>query len=126
MWHLRAGLIGLLVLSSGCGAHRSTPASGPEPSSREILVEIDNQNFSDMEIYVLRNGSRAFLGQATGLRKTTLSIKNAIRGDGRVRLLADPIGGLQTFTTPTLLVGAGERIFWTIGSDPATSTASTG
>jgi hypothetical protein len=41
-------------------------------------------------------------------------------------LLADPIGDLQTFTTPTLVVPPGQGIFWTIGSDPATSTASTG
>jgi hypothetical protein len=79
-----------------------------------------------MQIYVVRNGSRWFLGQATGLRKTTLFIKNAIRGDGRMSLLADPIGDLQTFTTPTLVVPPGQGIFWTIGSDPATSTASTG
>jgi hypothetical protein len=126
MWHLRTGLIALLVLSSACGASRSTPASGPEPTSGEIPVVIDNQNLNDMEIYVVRNGSRWLIGQAAGLSKTTLTIKNAVQGDGRVRLLADPIGGVRTFTTPTLIVPPGQRIFWTIGSDPATSSASTG
>lgn len=126
MWHLRAGLIALLVLSSACGASHSTPASGPEPSSDEIAVQIDNQNFNDMEIYVVRNGSRWLLGQAGGLSRTSLTIKNAVRGDGRVRLLADPIGGNRTITTPMLVVPPGQRILWTIGSDPATSTASTG
>jgi hypothetical protein len=126
MWHLRAGFIALLVLSSACAAHHSTPASGPEPSSAEIPVQIDNQNFNDMEIYVVRNGSRWLIGRASGLSKTTLLIKNAIQGDGRVRLLADPIGGVRPITTPTLVVPPGQRIFWTIGSDPATSSASTG
>jgi hypothetical protein len=126
LWHLRAGLIALLGLSSACGASRSTPASGPVPSSDEIPVQIDNQNFNDMTIYVVRNGSRFLLGQARGLSKTTLTIKDAVRGDGRVRLLADPVGGDRPFTTPALVVPPGQRIFWTIGSDPATSTASTG
>lgn len=58
MWHLRAELIALLGLSTACGASRSTTASGPEPSSNEIPVQIDNQNFSDMDIYVLKNGER--------------------------------------------------------------------
>lgn len=126
MWHLRAGLIVLLGLSSACGASRSTPTSSPEPSSDEIPVQIDNQNFSDMEIYVVKNGQRLLVGQAGGLTKTTLTIKDAIRGDGRVRLLAEPTGGARPITTPTLIVPRGQSIFWTIGSDLATSTASTG
>ena len=126
MWHLRGGLIALLGLSTACGASRSTMASGPEPSSNEIPVQIDNQNFSDMNIYVVSNGQRLLLGQAGGLTKTTLTIRNAVRGDGRVRLLAEPIGGVRPIATPTLVVPRGQSIFWTIGSDPATSTASTG
>jgi hypothetical protein len=126
MWHLRAGLIVLLGLSSACGASRSTPTSSPEPSSDEIPVQIDNQNFSDMEIYVVKNGQRLLIGQAGGLTKTTLTIRGAVRGDGRVRLLAEPIGGAKPIATPTLVVPRGQSIFWTIGSDPATSTASTG
>ncbi|HVD32168.1 MAG TPA: hypothetical protein VNC19_01230 [Gemmatimonadales bacterium] len=89
-------------------------------------MRIDNQNFSDMDIYVLRNGERWLIGQAGGLTKTTLTIRGAIRGDGRVRLLAEPVGGVRPFATPTLIVPPGQSIFWTIGSDPATSTASTG
>jgi hypothetical protein len=126
MWHLRAELIALLGLSTACGASRSTTASGPEPSSNEIPVQIDNQNFSDMDIYVLKNGERWLIGHAGGLTKTTLTIRGAVRGDGRVRLLAEPIGGARPITTPTLVVPQGQSIFWTIGSDLITSTASTG
>jgi hypothetical protein len=126
MWHTRTGLIALLVVSSACGAARSTPTSAPEASSDEIPVQIDNQNFNAMDVYVVINGSRWLIGQAGGLSKTTLTIKNVARGDGRVRLLADPIGADRTVTTPTLVVPPGQRIFWTIGSDPASSFASTG
>ena len=126
MWHLRAGLIALMGLSTACGASRSTVASGPEPSSNEIPVQIDNQNFNDMEIYVVKNGQRLLIGQAGGLTKTTLTIRNVARGGGRVRLLAEPIGGARPIATPTLVVPPGQSIFWTIGSDLTTSTASTG
>jgi hypothetical protein len=89
-------------------------------------VQIDNQNFSDMDIYVLKNGERWLIGHAGGLTKTTLTIRGAVRGDGRVRLLAEPISGARPIATPTLVVPQGQSIFWTIGSDLITSTASTG
>jgi hypothetical protein len=127
MWHLRAGLVVLLGLSIACGASRSTVASEPKPSSNDISVQIDNQNFSDMNIYLVNGGQRWLLGSAGGLAKTTLTIPNgAAKSDGRVRLVADPIGGARPIATPTLLVPAGQSIFWTIGSDPATSTATAG
>jgi hypothetical protein len=126
MWHLRAGLIALLGLATACGASRSAVTTAPEASSNDIPVQIDNQNVSDMDIYVVRNGQRWLLGQAGGLTKTTLIIRNAIRGNGQVRLLADPVGGARPIATPTLVVPPGQSIFWTIGSDPATSTATTG
>jgi hypothetical protein len=123
---MRAGSVALLVLSSACGATRATPTSAPEPSSDEIPVQIDNQNFNAMEIYVVTNGGHWLVGQTGGLSKTTLTIRNVARGDGRLRLLASPIGGDRRVTTPTLVVPPGQRIFWTIGSDLATSFASTG
>jgi hypothetical protein len=89
-------------------------------------VQIDNRNLSDMGIYVVRGGHRWLLGHAGGLTKRTLAIPNAIRADGRVRLVAKPIGGAAPIATPTLLVSRGQSIFWTIGSAPAMSTASAG
>ena len=126
MRYLQTISFALLGFSWACGASRSGSAAGPEPLSAGVPVEIDNQNFNDMTIYVLKAGSRFLVGQVGGLSKTTLTIKDAVGADGRVRLLADPIGGDRTVTTPTLIVPPGQRIFWTIGSDLATSNASTG
>ena len=126
MWHRHVGMIALLGLSTACGASRSTVASEPAPSSNDLPVQIDNQNFSDMDIYVVRDGQRWLVGHAGGLSKTTLVIRDAVRPAGRVRLLAEPIGGVRTVVTPSLIVPPGEGIFWTIGSNLGTSTAFTG
>jgi hypothetical protein len=80
-----------------------------------------------MSIYVLNAGQRLLVGQAGGLTKTTLVIPPGLApASGRIRLLADPVGGSRPITTPVLVIPRGQQIYWTIGSDRATSTASTG
>lgn len=123
MRNLRAGIVVLVGLLSACGASRSNVASSPAPSSNGIPVLIDNQNYSDMDIYLLQGGQPVLVGQASGLSKTTLTIRNVVLGSGRLRLLAQPIGATRPIRTQTLIVPPGESVFWTIGSDPATSSA---
>jgi hypothetical protein len=137
MKDLRAGITVLLVLAAaGCAtSHTPAVATEPAPASRAdsardsagLQVRIDNQNMSDMNIYLLRSGSRWLVGEVGGLSKTTLTIPEAITPtDLRVRLIADPIGGSRAIATPVLVVPPGQSVYWSIGSDPAMSTASAG
>jgi hypothetical protein len=138
MWIPRIGAVALLALSAGCAASHSAPAS-PAPmqntasgaaadsSLTKINAQIDNQNFSDMDIYLINGGMRILLGSAPGLSKTTLAIPpGSVGGTREVRLLADPLGGSSPIRTPKLIVPAGQNVYWTIGSDPASSFASAG
>ena len=136
MRDLRMGIGLLLLLSAAaCASNTSKEAAGPAPLERAdsaeassgIEVQIDNQNISDMSIYLLKGGTRWLVGQAGGLSKSTIKIPASVAPtDLRVRLLADPIGGSRRVTTPLLIVSRGEKIYWSIGSDPSMSTASTG
>jgi hypothetical protein len=132
---LRAGIGLLLLLSGAACASNTSDEAGPAPlpgddsarASKGIEVQVDNQNFSDMSVYLLRGGSRWLVGQAGGLSKSTLTIPTAVAPvDLRVELLAEPIGGNRPFTTPVLIVPRGQTVYWTIGTDPSTSSASTG
>ena len=136
MRNLRTGIGLLLLLSAaGCASNTSSEAAGPAPAVSTdsakavsgIEVQIDNQNISDMSIYLLKGGSRWLVGQAGGMSKSTLIIPASVAPtDLRVRLLADPIGGSRPVTTPLLIVPRGQRIYWSIGTDPSMSTASAG
>jgi hypothetical protein len=129
------GAASLLILAAAC-ARAAGPAAAPapmvgaddsSPGSRSIGVQVDNQNFSDMNVYLVSGGSRWLLGVVNGLTKATLSIPAGLApADQRVRLTAEGIGGGSATTTPTLIVPPGQQIYWTIGSDPAVSTASAG
>ncbi len=137
MRQLHAGMLAFLALTAGCGASRAPIAQAPAPKTaadsgsalkrRSIPVQIDNQNYSDMDIYVINSGQRLLIGQAIGLNRTTLFIpSSATRADGQVRLLADPLGASPRVATPLLVVSPGQAIFWNIGLDQAMSSASTG
>ena len=137
MRDLRAGIgVFLMLAAVGCTASStSSDAAGPAPAgsadsaraSTGIEVQIDNQNFNDMNIYLLKGGARTLIGRATGLQKSTLTIPASMTpADLRVRLLADPTGASRPITTPILIVPRGQRVYWTIGSDPSMSTTSTG
>src|SRR5438045_2652860 len=132
----RASLMAsLLILAAGC-AH-SHPTANPSPqasasadssqNSRAIPVQVDNQNFNEMNVYLVSRGSRFLVGNVPGLTKMTLTLPGSLApADHRVQLRAQPIGGGGAITTPTLIVAPGQQVFWNIGSDPATSTASAG
>ena len=102
MKDLRAGMTVFLMLAvAACASHAPAETAGPAPASRAdstrkstgLKVQIDNQNISDMSIYLVRTGSRFLVGQAGGLSKTTLTIPEGITPpDLRVRLIAEPIG----------------------------------
>ena len=137
MWTSRMGLLGLMALVAGCGASRATPASpAPEQSAsadsnssarQPIQVQIDNRNFSDMNVYLVNEGTHVLLGSAPGMSKTTLTLPpGSVSSRWQVRLMADPIGGSNAIRTPTLMVAPGQNVYWTIGSDPASSYASAG
>jgi hypothetical protein len=127
MRHARYLLIGFLLTGAGCGTNQAETAPAPEAKSGGLPVEIDNQNFSDMNIYLVNGGQRFLLGQAEGLTRTTLTISEGLAPiDGRLRLEADPIGASRPVFTPVLVVSPGQSVYWTIGSDPEMSTASTG
>lgn len=126
---LSAGLLGLMALSLGCSAGRSFP-SQPAPQAAEARrgrarVEIDNQNFSAMKVYMMDAGSRVYIGIAPGLSRTSLVIPGgASRTSSELRLLADPIGGASPITTEDLFVAPQQNVFWTIGSFPSNSFVS--
>ena len=135
MKELRAGMaVFLMLAAAGCASHARDEA-GPAPISRAdsaeastgLQVQVDNQNINDMNIYLVRTGARFLVGRAGGLSKTTLTIPEAMTpGDDRVRLIAEPLGGSRPIGTGVLIVPPGQHVYWSIGSDPSTSTASAG
>ena len=95
-----------LVLACGGGS----PADGAAPEQRTVL-RIENDNFSDMRIYVWRNSQRIRIGIATAKSVTTIPLNRTIVvGIQTLRFEADPIGGRTSAVSEQITVTPGEEI----------------
>lgn len=125
----------VLLLAAGC-ARTPAPSTSPSPEtstatksgpSHDIPIKVNNENFSDMDVYLIRDGARWLVGQVGGLTEATLTVPASLApADQRVRFRAQAIGGGNGTSTPLLIVPPGEKVYWTIGADPAMSSVSAG
>lgn len=111
----------VLLLVAGCGG-KQKETSRPLPTGPTSL-RIENQNWLDVNIYVVHDGQRSRLGAATAARTTELAIPPALLGQlGAIRLIADPVGSSKAITSPTVVVKAGTRLVWTLAPDLSRSS----
>lgn len=104
-------LLPLLVLSllstSGCGPTRPSRPGGDPVTT----LEVDNQNFSDMTVYLVNGGQRVRLGRATGKTRTTMTLPRGVLTFPReLQFQADPMGGRAGSVTNRLWVTPGDRV----------------
>jgi hypothetical protein len=88
---MRGALFALALLSAGCShAVKSGP---PEPQS-ETTVRVENQNFLDMDVFVVQHGMRIRLGRAASISTQVFTIPaNLVRGSTQLQFELRPIGG---------------------------------
>lgn len=107
-------LLALGLLVAGCG-HAGKPAPSPPAARAATTVKVDNQNFLDMDIYVLSNGARFRLGMVRGLSTEMFTIPDDIvRMSPQVRFELHPIGGRANPRTETIMVMPGDHLELTI------------
>jgi hypothetical protein len=111
---MNSRLLALALLAAGCG-HARKPAPSPPAPRGTTTVKVDNQNFLDMDIYVLSDGARFRLGMVRGLSTETFTIPDDIvRISPQVRFELHPIGGRANPRTETITVMPGDHLALTI------------
>jgi len=104
----------LPLLLAACSHGRGSPQVTPETGAA-ATVEVQNQGFADMTIYVLSHGVRVRLGLASGHSTSQFPIPAyALEGDRLVQFLADPIGGTREPVTEEIGVDPGDTVDLTI------------
>ena len=106
--------LSLLFLAAGACAGLGGGSGNPNPNEPTV-VEVDNQGFSDMTVYAVRNSQRFRLGIATGNSKTRLTIPSSVSsGLATLRFIADPIGGRRNSVSQEITVAPGDTVVLTI------------
>lgn len=102
----------LVAVTAGCSRGRTGEAT---VQPRETVVEVNNQAWLDMNIYVLDGARRVRLGTAGSTRTTTLRIPDSVVGLGRpLRFQADPVGSREVANSFEINVSPGQTVRLTI------------
>ena len=104
--------LALALLAAAC-THRANQ-SPPEPQPR-TTVSVRNQNFSDMNVFVLGAGQRVRLGFVTGLSTQVFTLPpDIVRISPQLRFEIHPIGTNRNPISETITVMPGDQVTLTI------------
>lgn len=106
-----------LVGGVSCASVMESDGEAGAVRAPETLVDVANHNWSDITVYVLREGTTAKvrLGTVTSMQREQFSVPRAVIGSGgAIRLVADPIGSRQEFVTYPINVQPGQRVEWNV------------
>ena len=109
---LRNGLIVLLLVGasglSACGLFRKREKT---QSDDPVMLQVVNNNWSDIVIYALVDGSRTRLGDVGSTRTRMLRLPNSVlASSGMLQLVLDPLGSRNTYRTGVIMVSGGQRV----------------
>jgi hypothetical protein len=111
----RIGLCLLLALASTFGCRTSGAPANTNDGAVTTTIDIQNQDFNDMTVYVLVNGQRIRLGIAPGLKTTVLTIpRYLVASTSTLRFVADPIGGNRMPVSEQIDVSPGDQLVMVI------------
>jgi len=103
----------LLFTLAAAACHRGAVA--PINPQAEVAVSVDNQNFLDMNVFLIRGGQRIRLGTVPGLSSRMLMVRPELVGYGtELRFELHPIGGRSNPISETITVRPGDVVQLTI------------
>jgi len=130
MWAGRKMMVmGALLASATVGGCASGTASqegyvfgAPAASERTALV-VENNNWQDMTVYLLRDGMRHRLGSVPTLGRQRFRLTPAmISGAGTLRIVADPLGSNRAWVSEPFYVQMGDVVQFKLENNIALSS----
>lgn len=108
----RHGVRVVLLLTLGaaaCASGEGTPSPEKAPG-RTAVVEVANNGFADVTVYVVQSGMRRRLGTVTGLSRQRFLLPRPPHQAADMYLLADPVGGARGYLSPAVRVRPGDAV----------------
>jgi hypothetical protein len=113
--HARPALLAAFLLSlTAAGCHRGGFANAPEGAQGAVGLVVQNQNFYDMDIYVVSEGVATRIGDVNGNSTARFRLDPSFFPSNELRVVATPVGGNGRAFSGPLNVGPGQSIVFTI------------
>jgi hypothetical protein len=99
-----------VLLLSACAISRA-----PDTGSgliETVTVQVDNREFANVRIYLVRNGANLLLGRIDGLTNRSFVVPGAWTGE--FGLFAVTAAGRDTLRSPTVTAGPSQVVSWRI------------
>jgi hypothetical protein len=110
---LRSLLLALAASISAC--RTASRANDVDERQAKTTVSVENREFADMSIYVLRDGQKLRLGIAPGHGTTVLRIPDyLVKAGNELQFLCDPIGAAREEVSDRMAVLPGDLLVLTI------------
>jgi hypothetical protein len=120
-----AAAIGIVITigSAGCARNRGDWKNA-DGSDAGVRVRVENNNFADMDVYVVSEGIASRLGTVTGNSTQQFVLNRSFIPAQDLRIVATPIGGNGRASSGPILVQPGQEIDFTINPLLRASSAS--
>jgi len=128
-WISKAGATALVALTAAACVHpttglRSQAAVRAAPNVPGAMLVVRNDNFADMNVYVLRGGvALQRLGMVTGGTSAAFPLPGSLFPNGMLQLVGRLIGGGGTVRSDAVLVTPGQTVTFMVQPNLAASAA---
>ncbi|MEX2281351.1 MAG: hypothetical protein WEE89_02560 [Gemmatimonadota bacterium] len=122
--YLTSATFALAVGSVACAPMASHTNAGGMATERTTML-VENNNWADMTVYILRDGVRTRLGAVPSMSRSTFVLSNAmLAGTGELRVMADPLGSPHKWTSQPILLNPGNQVRFRLENNVSLSTYS--
>jgi hypothetical protein len=128
MNRMRVSVLVMTALMIGViGCSRAMQSAGPAGDVASVddavRLRVTNNNFADMDVFVIQGGMQMRLGFVPGESAVSFALPHAVRSGAPVRIVAVPIGGQGFASSDPLTIFGGETVTFTIQPELALSFA---
>ena len=110
MYAKRFAFASLLLSIVTAGCHHDGFTNTPAGTQGAIGLVAQNQNFSDMDLYVVSEGLATRIGDVTGNSTAHFTLDPSFFPSNELRIIATPIGGNGRASSGPLTIGPGDRL----------------
>jgi hypothetical protein len=112
------------IITGGCASITGpTQRQNADVTSQRTMIRVNNYNWSNMTVSVLRDGAKIRLGLVSSMETRMFEVPTSyLISTGEVLMVADPISSTRVVTSRPVLIGPGQGVEWRIENSIALSS----